>query len=120
MTLALSYQYVHKNSVACFHFEQLSMIPVVSLLLTFNKYTASGVFFFQYIFMFQNIISRSKHWCASGHLRRNKQKTSAGKFFFYILLFLLAFRFDGKYFLQLYSVCASRKRRSTTQDKSAT
>ena len=31
------------NSVAYFHFEQLSVIPVVSLLLIFNKYTASGV-----------------------------------------------------------------------------
>ena len=29
-----------------FHFEQLSIIPVVSLLLTFNKYTASGVLSF--------------------------------------------------------------------------
>ena len=43
MIIALSYQYGHKNSVAYFHFEQLSIIPVVSLLLTFNKYTASGV-----------------------------------------------------------------------------
>ena len=46
MTLALSYQYRHKNGVVYFHFEQLSIIPVVSLLLTFNKYTASGVLSF--------------------------------------------------------------------------
>ena len=29
--------------------------------------------------MFQNIISQSEHKFASGHLRRNKQKMSAGK-----------------------------------------
>ena len=46
MTLALSYQYGHKIDVAYFHFEQLSIICVVSLLLTFNKYTASGVLSF--------------------------------------------------------------------------
>ena len=46
VTLALSYQYGHKNSVAYFHFEQLSIIPVVSFLLTFNKHTASGVLSF--------------------------------------------------------------------------
>ena len=46
LTLALSYQYGHKNSVAYFHFEQLSIISVVSLLLTFNKYTASAVLTF--------------------------------------------------------------------------
>ena len=53
MTLALSYQYVHKSSVAYFHFKQLSIIPVVSLLLTFNKYTASGVFFFSTFLCFK-------------------------------------------------------------------
>ena len=46
MTLALSYQYGHKNGVPYFHFEQLSIIPVVSFLLTYNKYTASGVLSF--------------------------------------------------------------------------
>ena len=42
MVLALSYQYGCKISVTYFQFEQLSIIPVVSLLLTFNKYAASG------------------------------------------------------------------------------
>ena len=46
MTLALSCQYGRKNSVIYFHFEQLSVILVVSLLLTFNKYAASGVLSF--------------------------------------------------------------------------
>ena len=59
MTLALSYQYGHKNSTAYFHFQQL---------------------LFQYIsFMVQNIISRSEHKCASEHLRRSKQKIISGK-----------------------------------------
>ena len=33
------YPYGRKRSVVCFQFEQLSIIPVVSFLLTFNKYT---------------------------------------------------------------------------------
>ena len=36
----------HKNSASYFHFEQLSIIPVVFLLLNFNKYAASGVLSF--------------------------------------------------------------------------
>ena len=69
-----------QESVIYFHFKQRSIIPVMSLLLTFNKYTASGVCLFQYpIFMFQNIISQSEHKFTSEHLRRNKQKMSAGK-----------------------------------------
>ena len=89
MTFPLSYQYGHKNGVAYFHFEQLSIISVVSLLLTFNKYTASGVLSFSLLSlrekcpniefldthftqcMFQNIISGSEHKCTSEHLRRN-------------------------------------------------
>ena len=38
--------WAQKNSVICFQFEQLSIIPVVSLLQTFNKHTASGVLSF--------------------------------------------------------------------------
>ena len=69
-----------QKSVIYFHFKQRSIIPVMSLLLTFNKYTASGVCLFQYpIFMFQNIISQSEHKFTSEHLKRNKQKMSAGK-----------------------------------------
>ena len=46
-TCSLSYQYGHKNSVAYSHFEQLSIISVVSLLLLpFNIYTVSGVLSF--------------------------------------------------------------------------
>ena len=37
------YIYIYIYSIY-FYFEQLSIIPAVSLLLTFNKYTASGVF----------------------------------------------------------------------------
>ena len=54
-----SYQYGHKNSVAYFHFEQLSIITVVSLLLTFNKYTASGVLSFSVHYFY---ISKSNQW----------------------------------------------------------
>ena len=46
VTLALSYQYGQKNDLAYFHFEQLSIFPLVSLLLTFNKFTALGVLSF--------------------------------------------------------------------------
>ena len=46
LTPALSYQCEPKNSVIYFQFEELSIIPMVSLLLTFNKYTASGVLSF--------------------------------------------------------------------------
>lgn len=42
MTLAQSYRWGHKNSVIYFHFEKLSIIPVVSVFLTYNKYTALG------------------------------------------------------------------------------
>ena len=74
MTLAFSYEYGHKNGVAYFHFEQLSIISMVSLLLTFNKYTASGILCFSiHHFMFQNIISGSEHKCTSEHLRRIKK-----------------------------------------------
>ena len=41
--LKLSIGTTKKNSVIYFHFEQLSIIPVVFLLLTFNKYTTSEV-----------------------------------------------------------------------------
>ena len=55
----------------------------MSLLVTFNEYTASGVlsFFQNIIFMFQNIISGSEHKCTSEHLRKKKKKkkVSAGK-----------------------------------------
>ena len=47
----------------------------MSLLVTFNEYTASGVlsFFQNIIFMFQNIISGSEHKCTLEHLRKKKQ-----------------------------------------------
>ena len=35
-----------QNSVIYFHFDQLSIMPTVSLVLTFNKYTALGVLSF--------------------------------------------------------------------------
>ena len=66
----------HKNSASYFHFEQLSIIPVVFLLLNFNKYAASGVLSFS---IHQNVICGGKHKCASEHLGRNKQKISTGK-----------------------------------------
>ena len=44
VTLALSYQ--GAKTASYFQFEQLSRIPVVSLLLTFDKYTASVVLLF--------------------------------------------------------------------------
>ena len=90
MTLALSYQYVHKNSVACFHFEQLSMIPVVSLLLTFNKYTASGVFFFSTFLCFKILsvgVNTSVHqdiWEET-----NKKRALESFFFIFYYFFLL-------------------------------
>ena len=34
MTLAQSYRWGHKNSIIYFHFEQLSILPLVFLLLT--------------------------------------------------------------------------------------
>ena len=69
----------------------------MSSLLTFNKYTASGVLSFSFLSlrekcpntefldthftqcMFQNIISGSEHKCTSQRLRRNTQKISAGE-----------------------------------------
>ena len=59
VTLALSYQYGHKNSVTYFHFEQLSIIPMVSSLLTFNKYTASGVWSFSILHFY---VSKYNQW----------------------------------------------------------
>ena len=59
MTLALSCQYSYKKSVAYFHFEQLSIIPVVSLLLTFNKHTASGNLSF---LIHQFYVSKYNQW----------------------------------------------------------
>ena len=80
MIFALNYQYGHKNGVAYFHFEQPSIIPGVSLLLTFNKYTASGFLIFSiHHFYVSKKISGSEHKCTSEHLRRNRQKISAGK-----------------------------------------
>ena len=55
----LNYQYGHKNSVAYFHFEQLSIIPVVSLLLSFNKHTASGVSSFA---IHDSYVSKHNQW----------------------------------------------------------
>ena len=78
MTFPLSYQYGHKNGVAYFHFEQLSIISVVSLLLTFNKYTASGVLSFS-ILHFNILKNNQEHKCTSEHLRRNKQEMGARK-----------------------------------------
>ena len=53
---------------------------MVSLLLTFNKYAASGVLSFSiHHFCGSNITSGSEYKPASDHLRRNKQKMSAGK-----------------------------------------
>ena len=76
MTLALSYQNGRKNSVIYFQFEQLSTIPVVPLLLTFNKYTACGVSSFSIHHLYI-----SKHNWSDGteHFRRNKQEMSPGK-----------------------------------------
>ena len=59
VTLALSYQYRHKYSVTHFHFEQLSIIPMVSSLLTFNKYTASGVWSFSKLHFY---VSKYNQW----------------------------------------------------------
>ena len=74
MTLALSCQYGGKNSVIHFDFEQLSIIPVVHLLVYLE------FCLFQYIiFMFQNVISQSEDKFASEYLKRSKQKMSAGK-----------------------------------------
>ena len=74
MTLALSCQYGGKNSVIYFDFEQLSIIPVVYLLVYLE------FCLFQYIiFMFQNVISQSEDKFASEYLKRSKQKMSAGK-----------------------------------------
>ena len=60
-----------------FWLEQLSIISVVSLLLTFNKDTALGVLSFSmqhfYVSKYNQNIS------ASEHLRRNKQEMSARK-----------------------------------------
>ena len=50
------------------------------LLLAFNKYIASEVLSFSiHHFFFQYIISQSEHKFTSEHLKRNKQKVSAGK-----------------------------------------
>ena len=70
MTPALSYQYGPKNSVIYSQFEQLSIIPTVSLLLTFNKYKASVCLFRYNIFIFQNIISQSEHKFASEYFEK--------------------------------------------------
>ena len=64
VTLVRSCQKGHKNSITYFYFEQISIIPVVFLLVTYNKYTAQlrEFYLFQYIiFMFQYIISGSEH-----------------------------------------------------------
>ena len=64
MTLTLSYQYRHKNDVAYLYFEQLSIIPMVSLLLTFIKYTASGVLTFSILKMHLHhfYVSKYNQW----------------------------------------------------------
>ena len=77
MTLALSYQCGHKNSVAYFHFEQLSIIPAVSLLITLNKHTTSGVLSFS-IHHFYGLKYNQWQW-TQVYIRRNEQKMSAGK-----------------------------------------
>ena len=52
----------------------------MSLLLTLNKYTASGVLSFSvHQFMFRNIISENELRFASEHLRRSKHKMNDGK-----------------------------------------
>ena len=64
MTLTLSYQYRHKNDVTYLYFEQLSIIPMVSLLPTFIKYTASGVLTFSILKMYLHhfYVSKYNQW----------------------------------------------------------
>ena len=72
MTLALSYQYGHKNGLAYFHFEQLSIISVVSILLTFNKYTASAVLSFSIPHFY---VSKYNQWeCTQVYIRTLEKK----------------------------------------------
>ena len=73
MTLVLSYQYGHKNGVAYFHFEELSIIFVMSLLLTFNKYTALGVFSFSIHHFY---VSKYNQWeWTQVYIRTEKKQT---------------------------------------------
>ena len=55
------------------------MISVGFLLLSFNKFRASGILSFSIHHFYENIISLSEHNFASEHLRRNKQKINAGR-----------------------------------------
>ena len=50
-----------------------------SLLLSFNKFRASGILSFSIHHFYENIISLSEQNFASEHLRRNKQKINAGR-----------------------------------------
>ena len=70
-----------QSSVIYFQFEQLSIIPAVSLLLTFNKYTGLGIlpFSIHQVYGSIYIISPSKSKCVSEYLRRSKQKMTAKK-----------------------------------------
>ena len=71
-----------------FNFEQLSIISLVFLLLTFNKYTASAVLsvFFLSIHGFyvskhnySEFHSQGEHSFAAENLKRDKQKMSTGR-----------------------------------------
>ena len=70
-----------QNRVIYFHFEHLSIILTVPLLLTLSKYKISGVLSFsiQQFYCSIYVISPSKNKCVSEHSRRNKQIMSAGK-----------------------------------------
>ena len=70
-----------QSNVIYFQFEQLSIVPAVSLLLTFNKYTALGILHFSIHQVYGSIyiISPSKNKCVSEHSRRSNQKMSAEK-----------------------------------------
>ena len=79
MAPALSYQYGYKKSVAYFLFKQLSIIPVVSLLLTFNKDTASGNLSF---LIHQFYVSKYNQWEWTQvfiNIWEQKKKLSTGK-----------------------------------------
>ena len=76
------------ETVPCvFNFEQLSIIPLVFLLLTFNKYTALAVLsFFLSIHGFyvskhnySEFHSQSEHSFAAENLKRHKQKMNTGR-----------------------------------------
>ena len=77
MTLARSHQYGHQNILIYFHFEQLSIISMLFLLLTFPKNTVSEVLPLSIQHFDVSRCNQSE--CLSEHLRKNKQKMSAGK-----------------------------------------